>query len=96
MNNTQFGGLTQKSKNQVPAASEAIKSSSKPVVSYSGTQQNELLAALPAPSAHPGLYRRLRAGFDRARLARLAAGRGFDPPGPFATLLRAWRLARAR
>ena len=54
----------------------------------------ELLAALPPPSAHPGLFRRLRAGFDRARLARLAAGRGFDPPGPFATLLRAWRLAR--
>ncbi|MAL03759.1 MAG: hypothetical protein CL625_05725, partial [Arenimonas sp.] len=54
----------------------------------------ELLAALPAPSSHPGLYRRLRAGFDRARLSRLAAGRGFDPPGPFATLLRAWRLAR--
>lgn len=54
----------------------------------------ELLAALPPASAHPGLFRRLRGGFDRARLARLAAGRGFDPPGPFATLLRAWRLAR--
>lgn len=54
----------------------------------------ELLAALPA-ARHPVLYRRLRAGFDRARLARLAAGRGFDPPGPFATLWRAWRLARA-
>ncbi|WP_374603751.1 hypothetical protein [Arenimonas sp.] len=53
-----------------------------------------LLAALPLPASHPGLYRRLRAGFDRARLARLAAGRGFDPPGPFVTLLRAWRLAR--
>lgn len=55
----------------------------------------ELLAALPPPSAHPALFRRLRAGFDRARLARLDAGRGFDPPGPFATLLRAWRLARS-
>lgn len=54
----------------------------------------ELLAALPAPR-QPVLYRRLRTGFDRARLARLAAGRGFEPPGPFATLLRAWRLARA-
>lgn len=54
----------------------------------------ELLAVLPPPSSHPVLYRRLRTGFDRARLSRLAAGRGFDPPGPFATLLRAWRLAR--
>lgn len=54
----------------------------------------ELLAALPAPR-HPVLYRRLRSGFDRARLARLAAGRGFDPPAPLATLWRAWRLARA-
>lgn len=54
----------------------------------------ELLAALPAPR-HPVLYRRLRSGFDRARLARLAGGRGFDPPAPFVTLLRAWRLARA-
>jgi len=54
----------------------------------------ELIAALPPASSHDGPFRRLRAGFDRARLARLAKGRGFDPPGPFATLLRAWRLAR--
>ncbi len=54
----------------------------------------ELLAALPPAARHPALFRRLRGGFDRARLARLAAGRGFDPPGPFSTLLRAWRLAR--
>jgi len=54
----------------------------------------ELIAALPPASSHDGPFRRLRAGFERARLARLAKGRGFDPPGPFATLLRAWRLAR--
>lgn len=56
----------------------------------------ELLAALPPAGSHDSQFRRLRAGFDRARLVRLAKGRGFDPPGPFATLLRAWRLARHR
>lgn len=55
----------------------------------------ELLAVLPPAKSHGSQFRRLRAGFDRARLARLANGRGFDPPGPFATLLRAWRLARS-
>jgi phytoene/squalene synthetase len=55
----------------------------------------ELLAALPAPGASDSLYRRLRTGFDRARLRRLAAGRGFDPPPAPASLWRAWRLARA-
>ncbi|KFL37634.1 hypothetical protein [Arenimonas donghaensis] len=54
----------------------------------------ELLAASPPADTHDSQFRRLRTGFDRARLARLAKGRGFDPPGPFATLLRAWRLAR--
>lgn len=53
-----------------------------------------LAAELPEARAHDSLFRRLRSGFDRARLARLAKGRGFDPPGPVATLLRAWRLAR--
>jgi phytoene/squalene synthetase len=55
----------------------------------------ELLAALPAPMPASSLYRRLRTGFDRARLQRLAAGRGFDPPPAPASLWRAWRLARA-
>ncbi|HEU0152347.1 MAG TPA: hypothetical protein VFQ84_03260 [Arenimonas sp.] len=55
----------------------------------------ELLAALPWPAAPSSLYRRLRHGFDRARLRRLAAGRGFDPPPAPASLWRAWRLARA-
>lgn len=54
----------------------------------------ELLAAMPAAGGG-SLYRRLRTGFDRARLKRLAAGRGFDPPPAPATLWRAWRLARA-
>lgn len=50
--------------------------------------------ASPAPG--PGsLFRRMRSGFDRARLDRLAAGRGFGaPPAPL-NLWRAWRLARA-
>jgi CRP-like cAMP-binding protein len=49
MNNTQLGGATQKAKsvNQIPSTSEELKVASRPVVSYSGTQQNELLAALP-------------------------------------------------
>lgn len=54
----------------------------------------DLLEALPPAGAQPVLFRRLRSGFDRARLARLVAGRGFAPPGPFLSLLRAWRLAR--
>ena len=55
----------------------------------------DLLAALPPPGGPSSLYRRLRTGFDRARLQRLAAGRGFDPPPAPASLWRAWRLARA-
>lgn len=55
----------------------------------------EMLAALPAPARPSSLYRRLRSGFDRARLQRLAAGRGFDPPPAPASLWRAWRLARS-
>ncbi|GAB2505740.1 hypothetical protein [Arenimonas alkanexedens] len=55
----------------------------------------ELLALLPPPAAPASLYRRLRTGFDRIRLRRLAAGRGFDPPPALASVWRAWRLARA-
>ncbi len=55
----------------------------------------DLLAVLPPPARPSSLYRRLRTGFDRARLQRLAAGRGFDPPPAPASLWRAWRLARA-
>ena len=51
----------------------------------------ELLAALPAPVRPSSLYRRLRSGFDRARLQRLAAGRGFDPPPAPASV---WRASR--
>lgn len=54
----------------------------------------ELLAALPAENASAPLFRRLRTGFDRVRLARLAAGRGFAPPAAPATVWRAWRIAR--
>jgi CRP-like cAMP-binding protein len=49
MNNAQLGGVTQKTQsvNQLHTTKEDIKAASRPVVSFSGTQQNELLAALP-------------------------------------------------
>ena len=49
MNNTQLGGTAQKasSVSQIPVSTQELKVASRPVVSYSGTQQNELLAALP-------------------------------------------------
>ncbi len=53
-----------------------------------------LLTELPPPSETAGLFRRLRTGFDAARLARIARGRGFDPPSPPASVWRAWRIAR--
>jgi len=54
----------------------------------------ELLDASPALPPGAPLYRRLRSRFDRARLQRLAAGKGFDPPPAPASLWRAWRAAR--
>lgn len=54
----------------------------------------ELQSALPAPTPGAPLFRRLRTGFDRARLKRLAAARGFGPPPAPLTVLRAWRIAR--
>ena len=53
----------------------------------------QLREALPPPRGLP-LFRRLRTGFDRVRLARLAAGRGFAAPAAPLTVWRAWRLAR--
>jgi len=50
MNNLQLGNAAQKkaqSVNAIPSAGEDVKLAARPVVSYSGTQQNELLAALP-------------------------------------------------
>lgn len=51
-------------------------------------------------TVHPGasgpLFRRLRTGFDRARLARLADGKGFAPPAAPLSVWRAWRIARGR
>jgi CRP-like cAMP-binding protein len=48
MNNAQLGA-TQKAQtvNQIPSTTGKLQAASRPVVSYSGTQQNELLAALP-------------------------------------------------
>jgi len=54
----------------------------------------ELQAQLPVVLAGACAFRRSRARFDRARLQRLAAGRGFGEPSPLATLWRAWRAAR--
>jgi len=54
----------------------------------------ELLAALPPAPASAPLFRRLRTGFDRVRLARLAAGRGFAPPAAPLAVWRGWRIAR--
>ncbi|KAA2285491.1 hypothetical protein [Arenimonas fontis] len=56
----------------------------------------ELQAVLPSPKPGQALFRRLRTGFDRARLGRLARGPRFDAPAALPTVLRAWRLARAR
>lgn len=53
-----------------------------------------LAAALPAPAGP--LFRRLRTGFDRVRLERLSAGRGFAPPAAPLSVWRAWRIARGR
>ena len=50
----------------------------------------ELPGDLPASCA----LRRSRARFDRARLQRLATGKGFAEPPALATLWRAWRAAR--
>ena len=48
MNNTQLSDtVTQSLSQTMPVGSREFKVASRPVVSYSGTQQNELLAALP-------------------------------------------------
>ena len=54
----------------------------------------DLSVAAPEPCGP--LFRRLRTGFDRVRLARLAAGRGFAPPAAPLSVWRAWRIARGR
>jgi phytoene/squalene synthetase len=55
----------------------------------------ELSARLPAELPAVYAFRLSRTRFDRARLQRLAAGKGFTEPPPLATLWRAWRAARA-
>lgn len=54
----------------------------------------ELLQALQANIGHAAMLRRARHRFDRARLQRIAAGRGFSHPAAFATLWRAWAAGR--
>lgn len=54
----------------------------------------ELLSALPPVVPGAALLRRSRAGFDRARLSRLAGGKSFGPPSAPSILWRAWRAAR--
>ena len=53
----------------------------------------ELEQALPV-TPDGAMFRRARTAFDRARLARLAAGEGHTAPPALATLWRAWRVAR--
>lgn len=55
----------------------------------------ELLAATPAALPGASFLRRSRHRFDRARLARLAAGQGGEPSAPL-SLWRAWRVARTQ
>jgi CRP-like cAMP-binding protein len=49
MNNIQLGGAAREAQSatQIPVTAQALKAASQPVVSLSGTSQNELLAALP-------------------------------------------------
>lgn len=54
----------------------------------------ELLSALSPVLPGAALVRRSRAGFDHARLRRLANGNRFGPPPLPLTLWRAWRAAR--
>ena len=53
----------------------------------------ELADALPA-NPEAAMFRRSRTAFDRARVARLAAGKGHAEPPAMATLWRAWQAAR--
>lgn len=55
----------------------------------------ELALAMPAGVAGAPMIRRSRHRFDQARLARLAAGKGFSEPSAGLTLWRAWRAARS-
>jgi phytoene/squalene synthetase len=54
-----------------------------------------LLAAQPARLRGAPLWRRLRHGYDRVRLQRLAGGRGFAPSAPALSVWRGWRIARS-
>lgn len=54
----------------------------------------ELAAGLPSDLPATSAFRRSRTRFDRARLQRLIAGRGFADAPALATLWRAWRAAR--
>lgn len=54
----------------------------------------ELLSALSPALPGAALVRRSRAGFDHARLHRLASSNRFGPPPAPLTLWRAWRAAR--
>ena len=55
----------------------------------------ELAAALPTALPGSALASRARRRFDRLRLQRLAAGKGFGPAPGLSTLWIAWRAARA-
>lgn len=67
MNNVQLASITQKARHPIAAPAEAMQSTSRPVVSYSGTQQNELLGALPRED--------LEALFEHLELVALPFGK---------------------
>ena len=54
----------------------------------------ELAQVLPIDT-NSAMFRRAQTCFDRARLRRIAAAKGFAAPPALATLWRAWRAARA-
>ena len=56
---------------------------------------SELAAALPVALPGSALASRARHRFDRARLQRLAADKGFGPASGLSTLWTAWRAARS-
>jgi hypothetical protein len=55
----------------------------------------ELASQSPSDLTGSSAFRRSRTSFDRARLRRMAAGRGFTEPPALGTLWRAWRAAKA-
>lgn len=67
MNNAQLNGSMQKTRAPMPAGAREFKVASRPTLSYSGAQQNELLAALPRAA--------LESLFEQMELVPLPSGK---------------------